>query len=368
MTVERMDFSDARLRTWWTAAYAGGLHTNTPFQSLEWNESWWKTFGAADERRELFLLAGLDADCTIRFIAPLFLQKRAFGGALAWEHLLFIGDDLAPYLDIVVPAADNADYTEDIVRYCEQQRPRAWLQLRDIPVGGIASRIAIHFERRDERLVLPGRPCLRMELAPCGETPLEDLLMAAVRPTFRRTLKKALTRYADAANGLAWTYGAADDTLRACLTVLSAERFGETAFLAESCNADFFRELQDRLAHEAKYAVLTAHGVPVHCLMGFEHGGIFYYFLSGMLPSASALAPGIINFSLLINTLRTRGLRALDFLRGEERYKRDFGGVESRTVCMRVVPPRARARHAAAGFLRGMRRMIVAARRQERAA
>ena len=368
MTLERMDFSDPRLRAWWTVVYADGLHTNTPFQSLEWNESWWNAFGAADERRELFLIAGFDTSRAIRFIAPLFLQKRAFGGALAWEHLLFIGDDLAPYLDIIVPAIDNTDYTEDIVRYCEQQRPRAWLQLRDIPVGGIASRIAIHFERHDERLVRPGRSCLRLELTEGGEGSVDDLLVAAVRPSFRRTLKKALTRYADAANGLAWTYSAPDDTLRSCLTALSAERFGESAFLAEPSNADFFLDLQNRLAHEAKYAVLTAHGEPVHCLMGFEHGGVFYYFLSGMLPSAAALAPGIINFALLINTLRTRDLRALDFLRGEERYKKDFGGVEFRTVCMRVVPPRARARHAAAGFLRGMRRMIAGARRQGRVA
>ena len=46
---------------------------------------------------------------------------------------------------------------------------------------------------------------------------------------------------------------------------------------------------------------------------------------SGFRPEAAALSPGLILLAHIIRDAIERGQRRFDFLRGEERYKYDFG-------------------------------------------
>ena len=62
--------------------------------------------------------------------------------------------------------------------------------------------------------------------------------------------------------------------------------------------------------------------------LGFDDGQTTYLYNAGIDPEASRTSPGITGAALLIQERMAAGIRRFDFLRGQERYKYEWGAVD----------------------------------------
>ena len=66
----------------------------------------------------------------------------------------------------------------------------------------------------------------------------------------------------------------------------------------------------------------------VYAGIGFDDGQTTYLYNAGIDPQAAGTSPGITGTALLIQERITAGVRRFDFLRGQERYKYEWGAVD----------------------------------------
>src|SRR5438105_559561 len=83
------------LRDSWREIYHSNAN-HSPFQTWEWNFTWWKHFGSPGKLRLLLV----EEDGKPIGIAPLFHSNRYLGWPL--PHLAFIGRKRSDYLDFLV--------------------------------------------------------------------------------------------------------------------------------------------------------------------------------------------------------------------------------------------------------------------------
>jgi CelD/BcsL family acetyltransferase involved in cellulose biosynthesis len=62
--------------------------------------------------------------------------------------------------------------------------------------------------------------------------------------------------------------------------------------------------------------------------VGFDHAGSVYYYNAGVDPDARDLSPGIVMVERYVRDALARGKERLDFLRGNEPYKYEWGAVD----------------------------------------
>jgi CelD/BcsL family acetyltransferase involved in cellulose biosynthesis len=70
---------------------------------------------------------------------------------------------------------------------------------------------------------------------------------------------------------------------------------------------------------------LEAESGPMASFITLEWDGTVGLYNSGFEPSWAALSPGLVLLTHLIRDAIARGKTRFDFLRGEERYKYEFG-------------------------------------------
>ena len=62
--------------------------------------------------------------------------------------------------------------------------------------------------------------------------------------------------------------------------------------------------------------------------VGFETADTVYYYNAGVDPDARDLSPGVVMVALYVRDTIERGKHRLDFLRGDEPYKYEWGAVD----------------------------------------
>ena len=75
--------------------------------------------------------------------------------------------------------------------------------------------------------------------------------------------------------------------------------------------------------------------------MTIEWEDVVGVYNSGFHPARAALAPGLVLLAHLVRDAIGRGKRRFDFLRGEERYKYEFGPSPEDVYAVRVTPEAA---------------------------
>jgi CelD/BcsL family acetyltransferase involved in cellulose biosynthesis len=75
---------------------------------------------------------------------------------------------------------------------------------------------------------------------------------------------------------------------------------------------------------------------------GFRYSGVYSHLQSGFDPKYSAYSPGWVLQEEILRQLIADGIKAYDFLGGDEPYKRRWGAVEGRYCAFTCVRPSAR--------------------------
>ncbi|HEY8489458.1 MAG TPA: GNAT family N-acetyltransferase [Dehalococcoidia bacterium] len=297
------------------------------FYRPSWQRAWWETF--QDGERPLVL--------TVRHgerllaLAPLMRRGDALwlaGDSEICDYMDVVADReagagaYAALLDAVLPGTDAAldePWRELVLWGLEEESPTLHL----LPELARARGLTV--------LVEPEARCPRVALPDAGGW---EAYLAGLSKKDRHELRRKLRRLEEA--GTLAFYGlsepeavaaAMDDFLR----LHRISRPDKAAFMSPRMEA-FFRRAVEALAQEGavRLCFLELDGARVASVLLFDCGEELAMYNSGFDPAYGHLAVGLLSKALCVRTALEEGKRALDFLRGDERYKYDLGGRDRR--------------------------------------
>jgi CelD/BcsL family acetyltransferase involved in cellulose biosynthesis len=298
----------------WDALHAQS-RLRSPFLTWTWQREWVAVFG---EGRRLEVRRAVDG--TGRLVALLPLLETA-----PERWLLAGGVDVSDYLDLIV-LCDREEEAWAALLDARAPSPATW-ELHAVPgtsptvtaVPRLAAAVGLAAEA----------PC--EERCPVLALPESwDALLASLSGKHRHELTRKLRRFdREAPNGrVTWasTPAEIESRLDAFLALHRRSREGKARFM-DARMERFFRRAIPALAARggARLAFLELPDGPVATFVTLEWDGTVGLYNSGFQPERAALSPGLVLLSHVIRDAIARGLRRFDFLRGEERYKFEFG-------------------------------------------
>lgn len=313
------------------AASWDALHARTrvrsPFLGWVWQTEWVRTFGDG-HRLEIWQVEDQGAP-----MALLPLHEIAPG-----VFQLIGGTDVSDYLDLI--AIDGREEETWAALLEERMADRSVWDLHAIPAAsasvsvvptlapafGLSARVEV--EERCPVLALP-----ESWGAYLGG------LSGKQRHELTRKMRRLAREVPDARPSCAATREAIETRLGDFLDLHRRSRVGKARFM-DSRMEQFFRRAAARLAERdmVRLWFLDTSSGPIATFLTLEWDGTVGLYNSGFHPDRAALSPGVVLLGHLIADAIARGKGRFDFLRGEERYKYDFGPT-SEEVCALSVGP-----------------------------
>jgi CelD/BcsL family acetyltransferase involved in cellulose biosynthesis len=320
--VERLE----DLRDDWTRL---AVETGHPFATFEWNEAWWRHFGAG---RSLNVFTCRDPSGRVAAILPLYV---AASRPVRVARFIGYGDVMSP----LCAPADRGLAARALLEATRSGDPRL-VYAEQLPSGDGWGELV------GGRLIVTSHdPVLRLD----GMT-WEDFLASRSR-NFRdqvRRRERKLVRE----QGLSFRLCDDPERVRADMDTLfklhSARWRGETTRVFEGAGADFHREFAEAALAAGWLRLWLAEigGEPVAAWYGWRFAGSEWYYQAGRDTRLDRYSLG---FVLLTHTVREAmgdGVEAYRFLAGNEEYKGRFAqedpGTESRLLGTGVAASAAR--------------------------
>jgi CelD/BcsL family acetyltransferase involved in cellulose biosynthesis len=308
----------------WTGLLARAA-VDTVFLTPAYKRVWWRHLGHGD----LLLLTVRDADGALLGLAPLFITAQPDQGRV----LQTVGCvEVSDYLDWIAARGEEEAVLTALLDFLASPAAPAWdcIDLcnihRDSPTLRLLPAIAHRHGWRAETSVQD--VCPVVDLPPTWEEYLE-LLRGKDRHELRRK-----TRRAEALEELRWYIVGPQHDLQAeiedFMALMAASSPDKAAFLAPPMRA-FFHDLA-RAAFDAgwlqlSFLALGEKKLAAYFNLVYKERVLVYN--SGLdAGSDPGFGAGIVLTGYLIQHAIKSGYRAYDFLRGDERYKYRFGGVD----------------------------------------
>lgn len=309
----------AALRGEWAALHA--IAGATPFQSPEWLLPWWEHVAEG----ELLTIAVHD-DGQLVALLPLYVWTRPHDGA---RTLFLLGVSTTDQLDgVFAPGFERGAVAAALARL---DALRARWDLADLHQLGPDSPI-LHAPLPDgwTSTVEPGEPCYAL---PPGQR-LPSKLRKNIRYYRTRAALVGRVGYRRADEG---TFAAAADTFFALLR----RKWGANVMSAgvEAAHRASLPALSRGGA--AHLDLLELDGQPIAGLYALADEGCRYLYLMAWDPEFDAVSPGTLIIAHAVERAMADGVPRVDFLRGNEPYKRLWGVVE-RPLFRRRFAPRSR--------------------------
>ncbi len=310
------------------------LHAATPgampFAHPAWHEAWLRHCGAGAYPVFLALRApgGEEGEAPLAGVIPLDVggaEPRFLGEPDLSDHA---GALVAPGGEVAAAAALIEWLMEDLAPGFE-----AW----GLPAAGAFRPALIAAAERYGWSAVEEREAVTPVVA------LSDTwegYVAALPKKHRHELRRklrSLERAGDVGFASEPRPGEEGEAVEGLLAMMRDSREAKAAFLTDEREA-FFRDLAAGLGERglARIATLTFDGRPAARIFALEGGGATMLYNSGFDPSLSNLAVGLLSKALLVRDAIERGRAAVDFLRGEEPYKRHLGGHPRDIVRLRL--------------------------------
>lgn len=312
-----------------------------PFQSVfftpQWQETWWRHFGAA---YQLSLLTVRSSDGTLQGIAPL---MRSHGEEVA-PRLTLIGDlELCDYLDVLMQPTRQREVGRALGAYLIAHNGED-LELclqnlsQDSPTPAV-----LHESLTHQGLSVDVE---QIETCPTIALPADwEAYLAMLRGKDRHELRRKLRRAAAAVrldSRVTATAAQLDEDVDLFVALHRMSQQDDKQGFMTPAKEAFFRDMAHQLWPHGwlELAFLYADGEPIASLCCFAYGATYAAYNSGYHPAYADLSAGIVLFADRIRQAIARGFTAFDFMRGNEPYKYRFGATDrplyqllARTAC-----------------------------------
>jgi CelD/BcsL family acetyltransferase involved in cellulose biosynthesis len=294
------------------------LHARTklrsPFLTWIWQHQWAEVF-TADHRLEIWRVR--EADELVALL-PLY---EADPGVLR----ILGGVEISDYLDLIAVAGREEAAWAALLE-ARAAAGTVW-DLHAVPAAsptvtslptlaaavGLETKVAV--EERCPVLALPAS---------------WEAYLASLPGKHRHELTRKIRRLEREAPGTAPVCAATPETiadrLDEFLALHRSSRAGKARFM-DARMETFFRRAVTLLAERgmARLWFLDATSGPMAAFITLEWNGTVGLYNSGFHPERAQLAPGLVLLAHLVRDAIERGKQRFDFLRGEERYKYEFG-------------------------------------------
>jgi CelD/BcsL family acetyltransferase involved in cellulose biosynthesis len=337
--------------------------TNTLFLTWEWQKAWWDAFGLGNS---LYMVAARDESGALVGIAPLFhgeslVDPSASLPAISIERPMAVasgeaqpspsaspqrtvhlvgGTEVSDYLDIIAPGERNRECCAATLDALETRFPQEtgslWqlLDLRCLPAASpTAWNVAELARARGWRVEQ-----VREDVCPVLDLPSswDEYMASKLNKKQRHELRRKMRRAEESAH-VDWHWVTADDFEAGLATFVQlhkASHRDKDAFMDEQMQG-FFRAVARAALDQdwLRLSILRFNAQPVASYLCFDYGSDRLVYNSGFDLSAYAdLGPGIVAVGYLIEDAIQRGLKRFDFLQGNERYKYEFGAVDTEVL------------------------------------
>lgn len=339
----------------WDRLAAGRL-----FLTWTWLECWWRHYRHDGRRRlELYTLLVYDDHGRVVGIAPWYVERSLSGAGTV--HFLGDGEVCSDHQTLLCPPGREKEVADAIADWLADERPTVsdWLT-------GQAQDRWDHLEfdcvdQRDPaiaRLVehLEKRGCLAHRDAGlnCWLIDLPDSFeefLSRLSKNRRAQARKALARVDDATQFQLHRVERAEDFQRGwnILVDLHQRRWqslGAAGCFASETFTTFHRDVARRLLERGELRLwwLEHAGRPISVEYQFALGGTIYAYQSGIDPEALRLEPGRMTQVATKRWAIEHHFQRLDYLRGDEPYKKNWRAESRPTWNLRVASPRTTSR------------------------
>jgi len=348
------------IRPQWNA-----LAGDVPFRTWEWLESWWRSYGddaaAPGRGRELYVLVVSDGPGTVVGLAPWFLERSASQGRVI--RFLGSGEVCSDYLTVLCQAewedrvaAALAEWLSDPPGFgdwfgSDAQRPWDLLELGTVSANDqTLARLLDRLAERDH--IIHRRKavsCWRLELPATW-----DDYLATLSRSHRKQVRRFERRLLDPGRARLRRVEGEEDLHRglhllADLHQRRRESLGDRGCFASARFSSFHYEVAFRLLRAGRLRLqwLELDGTPVAAEYHVLGPQVIYAYQSGIDPASLDEEPGTLITLACLKQAIADGIKAFDFLRGDETYKAHWRAKPLAMQDIRVVPssPSARLRH-----------------------
>jgi CelD/BcsL family acetyltransferase involved in cellulose biosynthesis len=303
---------------WDTLAHQG--ITNTPFQSLAYQKSWWTNLGPGN----LYTISVRDDGDQLAGLGSFYLV----GDTLYFNGCVEESD----YLDLITTPEQAETVWETVLDYLQSSHLPAWkcLDLCNVPAAS------------PSRDILPRLAQSRgfsfhtevHEVCPIIELPTTfDDYLAGLDKKQRHEVRRKIRRAQEAGMEIR-TIGPDDDLETAVndfLTLLPLSHPDKAEWLNEGRTA-LFHEIAAAAHSDGTLQLMFAviEDQLAATLFNFDYDGRIWVYNSGFDPEAySHLSAGVVLTAKAIEAAIENGRHTFDFLRGSETYKYRFGAADT---------------------------------------
>jgi CelD/BcsL family acetyltransferase involved in cellulose biosynthesis len=299
----------------------------SPVLTWAWQTEWARAFA---EGRPLEIWCVEDSD---GLLAVLPLAERGPG-----LRQLVGGADVSDYLDLIaVDGREEEAWTA--LSSARAAAPAAW-ELHAVPaasptVTGLPA-LAAAFGLRAIATVEERCPVLTL---PTSWEAYLETLTSKQRHELTRKMRRLDREAPEARVTAASTWTQIERRLGDFLDLHRRARAGKARFMDARMEA-FFRRVMALLAELGlvRLWVLDSAAGPLAAFLVLEWDGTVGVYNSGFHPERASLSPGLVLLGHMIRDAIARGRRRFDFLRGEERYKYDFGPTPEDVYQVTIAP------------------------------
>lgn len=310
----------------WEALHAR-TRLRSPFLTWTW-QSQWAQFFAEGRRLEVWLVS--DAAGPVALL-PLYEVE-------AGTMQILGGADVSDYLDLIAEAGREAEAWAALLT-ARATSPAVW-DLHAVPAASVTVTAvpALAAAAGLAAVATVENRCPVLELPDSWDVYLAGLT-GKQRHELTRKMRRLEREAPDARPASLADPAALAERFDTFLDLHRRSRAGKARFMDERMAA-FFRTTAVALAGlgMARLSFLEAGGEAIAAFLTLEWDGTVGVYNSGFAPERAALSPGVVLLGYLIRDAIARGRRRFDFLRGEERYKYDFGPQPEDVWAVRIGP------------------------------
>ena len=314
------------LRDDWAALHRA-VPAAAPFSHPAWHEAWLRHFG--DGVFPVFL--ALRREEALVGVLPLTVEGR--------EARLLGDPNLSDHAGLLVRPGDEQAATISLVEWLMEDMVtslEAWGVPERSPFRGALSAAADHYGWAASEA--PEAVTPRVALPETWEGYLGSLAKKQRHELRRRirNLEVAAEVGFEAATAVDEIAAAVDGLIE----MMRESREDKRAFLTPATEA-FFRDLAVALAAAglARISTLTLDGRPAARVLTLESDDTTMLYNSGFDPELASLSVGLASKAFVVRDAIGRGHHTVDFLRGDEEYKRHLGGEPEEIVTVRLRAP-----------------------------
>ncbi len=310
----------------WNALLAEGV-ANLPFLRHEYLLAWWDSLGGGEwDTGELAIIVAHRDDELIG-IAPLFSTRHA-----GTQKLLFLGSvEISDFLDFIVPEKDLAEFIHGLLDYLDAHDTLSWdaLDLQNL-IEGSASLTFLEEEAKSrgwgfEQETLQPAPYLKLP------DNFDDYLMG-IKKKQRHEIRRKMRRAEADEREVTWYIvddpEKLDKNIEACCQLMAqdpAKQAFLTGLMKSQMKATIYAAFE---AGWLQLAFLEVDGEKAAGYLNFDYGNRIWVYNSGMDMKFRDLSAGWVLLGHLLQWATENGRAEFDFMRGDERYKYKFGGVD----------------------------------------